>query len=150
MQHSQAAILGTEVVAPVGNAVSLVDYDQAGISCQGREHLIAEVRVVQALGADQKDVEIIGCDAGMDVVPFGDVARIDGCGAHSGTFGRTDLVSHQGQQRRDDDGGAVARCPEQLRRDEVDRRFAPAGPLYDERAFALHHQRLDGRPLVLA
>ena len=46
--------------------------------------------------------------------------------------------------------GPRPRGAQQLGGDEVHRRLAPAGALHDQRPPTVHHQRLDGRPLVVA
>ncbi len=106
-QGADPAVVGTEVVAPVRHAVRLVDHDQAGVGGQRGQHLVAEVGIVQPFRADQQDVEFAVGDPRVDVVPVGDVARVDGRGAHPGPLGGGHLVAHQRQQRRHDDRRAV-------------------------------------------
>ena len=69
---------------------------------------------------------------------------------HAGPLGGGHLVAHQRQQRRHDDRRPAPRGAQQLGGDEVHRRLAPAGALHDERPPALHDQRLDRGPLVVA
>ena len=57
-QRADAPVVGPEVVAPVGDAVRLVDHDQAGVARQLRQHVVAEVGVVQPFRADQQHVEL--------------------------------------------------------------------------------------------
>ncbi len=106
-QGPDAAVVRPEVVAPVRDAMGLVDHDEAGIRGEGRQHLVAEVGVVESLGADQQYIEFAGGHPFVDLVPLGDVSRVDRRRPHTGPFGRGDLVAHQGQQRGDDDGRAV-------------------------------------------
>ena len=56
-------VVGPEVVAPVGDAVRLVDHQQPDPLGEQRQHLGAEGRVVEPLGADQEDVDGVGAPA---------------------------------------------------------------------------------------
>ena len=127
-----AAVVGPEVVAPVGDAVRLVDDEQPGGLGQLGQHLVAEAGVVQPLGADQQHVDLAGVDRVADRLPVLDVGRVDGGRADAGPLGRLDLVAHQREQRRDDHRRPGTESAQQGGRDEVDRRLAPAGPLHDE------------------
>ena len=105
-QGADAAVVGAEVVAPVGDAVRLVDHQQAAGRGQPGQHLVAEAGVVEPLGADQQHVDLAGADRVVDRLPLLDVGRVDGDRADAGALGGRDLVAHQGEQRRDDDGRA--------------------------------------------
>ena len=144
-----AAVVGPEVVAPVGDAVRLVDDEQAGGLGQLGEHLVAERRVVQPLRADQQHVDLARVDLRADGLPVLDVGGVDGGRADAGSLGRLDLVAHQREQRRDDHGRPGAEPAQQRGGDEVDRGLAPAGLLYDEHPALLHHEGLDRGPLVV-
>jgi hypothetical protein len=63
---------------------------------------------------------------------------------------RVDLIAHERQQRRDDDGGACSPVPQQAGGDEVDRALAPAGALHDQEAAALFNHGPDGFQLAVA
>ena len=52
------AVVGPEVVAPVGDAVRLVDHEQAAGRGQAWQHLVAEAGVVEPLRADQEHVDL--------------------------------------------------------------------------------------------
>ena len=130
--------------------MGLVDDDQAGGGRQPGEHLVAEARVVEALGADQQHVGPAGADLVVHLLPLLDVAGVDRHAGDAGALRCRDLVAHQGEQRADDDGGSGTASPQQGCRDEVDRRLAPAGALHDERSAVPLHQGGDRRPLVLA
>ena len=149
-QRAEAAVVGAEVVAPVGDAVGLVDHQQAAGRGQARQHLVAEAGVVEPLGAHQQDVDLAGVDLVVDRLPLVDVGGVDRHRADAGPLGGGDLVAHQREQRADDDGRPGARLAQQLGGDEVDRRLAPPGALHDERAAGVDGERLDGGPLVLA
>ncbi len=147
---AQPAVVGAEVVPPVRDAVRLVDHQQAGGGGELGQHLVAEVGVVQPLGADQQDVDLPGGDLGLDLVPLVGVGRVDGAGVDAGPGRRLHLVAHQGEQRRDDHRRPGTAGPEQGGGDEVDRGLPPAGALDDQGAAVVDHEGLDGRPLVLA
>ena len=57
-QGADPPVVGPEVVAPVGDAVRLVDHDEAGVGGERGQHLVAEVGIVQPLGADQQHVDV--------------------------------------------------------------------------------------------
>ncbi len=149
-QGADAAVVGPEVVTPVGDAVRLVDHEQPGRRRQPGQHLVAEARVVEPLGAHQQHVDLAGIDGVVDRLPLLDVGGVDRDRPDAGPLGRRDLVAHQGQQRRHDDRRPRALCAQQQRRHEVDRRLAPAGALHHQRPAAVDRQRLDRRPLVVA
>ena len=149
-QRAQPPVVGPEVVSPVGDAVRLVDDQQAGGRGQPGQHLVAEAGVVEALGRDQQHVDEAGGDVVVDLLPLLDVGGVDGHGPDAGPLGGGDLVAHQGQERRDDHGRSGPGGPEQGGGDEVDRRLAPAGALDHQRPPPVDDQRLDRGPLVVA
>ena len=74
-------IVRPEVVAPVGDAVRLVDDEQADRALDARQDVGREAFVGEALRRDQQDVDRVGGEPGVDVVPFGLVAGVDRRGA---------------------------------------------------------------------
>ena len=144
------SVVGSEVMSPVGDAVRLVDDQQAGCGRQAGQHLVAEAGVVEPLRADQEYVDLTGGDCLMDGLPLLEIGRVDRDGADAGPLGGLDLVAHQGQQRRDDHRRAGPLGAEQKGRHEVDRRLAPPGALHDEGPALVDCQRLDRGPLVVA
>ncbi|OEV03779.1 hypothetical protein AN219_38115 [Streptomyces nanshensis] len=104
----------------------------------------------QPLRADQQHVHGPFGDLGLDRLPVLRVRGIDGAGADTGARSRGHLIPHQGEQRRDNDGGSLPGRPEQRGRDEVDGRLAPSGALDHKSPPPLGDQRLDGPPLVVA
>ena len=101
-QGADAPVVGAEVVAPVRDAVRLVDDDQAGVGCEGREDLLPESRIVEPLGGHQQDVDGALAHPGLDVRPLRGVGGVHGDGVDAGAPGRRDLVAHEGEQGRDD------------------------------------------------
>ena len=114
-EGADPAVVGPEVVAPVGDAVGLVDDQQAAGGGQPRQHLVAEAGVVEPLGAHQQHVDLTGADLLLDRLPLLDVGGVDGDRADAGALGGGDLVAHQRQQRRDDDRRAAAPRAQQQR-----------------------------------
>ena len=53
----QPAVVGPEVVAPVGDAVRLVDHHQAGPTADEGHHLVGELGVGQPFGRHQHEVD---------------------------------------------------------------------------------------------
>ncbi len=145
-----AAVVGTEVVTPVRDAVGLVDHEQPDARRQRREHPVAEVGVVEPLRADQQDVDSRLGERLFDDLPLLGVGRVDRHRVDSGPTGSLDLVAHEGQQRRHDQRRPGPASAQEGRRHEVHGRLAPAGALDDERPPPAGDQRFDGRPLVVA
>jgi hypothetical protein len=153
-QHvPHAAVVGAEIVPPVGDAVGLVDDQQPDRPCEQRQHRLAKARIVQPLGADQQQIEGVLGQGGADLVPLLTVGRIDGVGAQPQARGGGELVAHEREQRGDDQrrtggraGGGVA---QQRGGDEVDRRLAPAGPLHAQHAGAVSDDVGDRLQLVV-
>ena len=149
-QRAEPAVVGPEVVAPVGDAVRLVHHQQACARREPGEHPVPEVGVVQPLRADQEDVHLARVDGGVGGLPVAGVRRVDRDRLHPGAGGGVDLVAHQREQRRDDDRGTRTRRPQQGGGHEVHRRLAPSRALHDQRTSPLHDEGVDRGPLVVA
>ena len=126
------AVVGPEVVAPVGDAVGLVDHDHADACSEEGPDPFAEPGVVEALGADEQQVDLVGGHRAFDLVPLVDVRAVDRGRPDPDPFGCEELVAHEGQQRGDQQGGAVAPAAGQGGGQQVHGGLAPAGSLYDE------------------
>ena len=103
---AEGAVVGAKVVTPGGDAVGFVDCDERGLLAG--EHL-GEVGDAHALGCDEEELEgaveivaagLAGFVAGEAGVDAGDAE------AGGGEFGG--LVVHEGDEGRDDEGGASA------------------------------------------
>ncbi|KPC68490.1 hypothetical protein ADL26_19410, partial [Thermoactinomyces vulgaris] len=81
-EGGDAPVVGAEVVAPVGDAVGLVDDEQAAPGGELRQLVVAEGGVVEAFGADEEHVDGVLGDGLGDRVPVLGVGRVDGAGAH--------------------------------------------------------------------
>ena len=149
-ERAQPPVVGPEVVPPVGDAVRLVDDEHPGGAGELGQHLVAELGVVQTLGADEQDVDLAGLDLAVDQRPVVGVGGVDRDRVDAGALGRLDLVAHEREQRADDHRRALPAGAQQRGGHEVDRRLAPPGALHHQRPPALGHQRVDRRPLVLA
>jgi hypothetical protein len=128
--------------------VRLVDDDQPGFAGEQWQHVGGELRVVEPLGGDQQQVDLIGGDLRLQLPPLADVGGVDADRADPDLAGGGDLVPHQGQQRRDQErrpGPGVAQEPGGQ---EVHRRLAPAGPLDDQHPPAVGGDGGDGRELI--
>ncbi len=132
-QPAQHAVVGAEVMAPLADAVRLVDGHQGdGPSRQPAQH----GRLHQPLGREVQDVEpaladgapdalaLVGIDIGVE--PRCSDARLLQAG---------DLVGHQGDQGRDDDPQPVAQHAGHL----VAQALAAAGGQDGEGVAARHH-----------
>ena len=98
----QFEVVGAEVVAPLGNAVCLVDHQQ------GDRHLgdeIAKALVLQALHRDHQDLQLTAARAIHHLGSlFAALRRIDAGRRNAMGMQEGQLVLHQRQQRRDDQG----------------------------------------------
>ena len=110
-QVADAAVVGPEVVAPVADAVRLVDDQQAGGLGQPRQLLVAEARVVQPLRADQQQVDLAGRQRRSHRGPLVGVGGVHGHRAQAGPARGLDLVAHQREQRRHDQRRPAHRAP---------------------------------------
>lgn len=121
VQHRELAVFGTEIVAPLRDAMRLVDGEQRDAAAfqQGQE-----ARVQQALRGDVKQVQIARQQGAFDPLCVLRVQRgIEEFGAHAELAQRLDLVLHQRDQRRDHNADAVA----QQRRHLIAQRLAATG-----------------------
>ena len=143
-------VVGPEVVAPVADAVRLVDDEQADRSLDRGKDPVREGLVAEALGRDQQDVDRVGREPRLDVVPLGRVARVDRRGVEAQPAGHRDLVAHEGEERADDERRPVALVAADPRRDPVDEALAPARALDDERPLPVADHGLDRLALALA
>lgn len=146
-QVAQPAIVGAEVVAPVADAVRLVDHQHPEPAHQVGQLLGTERRVVEALGRDEQHIDLVAVERCEHVAPLVRVGGVDRDSAHAHALGRGDLVAHEREQRRHQHGGPCAPATQQERRDEVHGRLAPSRALHDERAPTPVDQRLDGLEL---
>ncbi|MEZ4237109.1 MAG: hypothetical protein R3F59_13335 [Myxococcota bacterium] len=99
------AVRRAEVVAPGRDAVGLVDHDHR--RRQPREEALP-LHVVELLGRHEQHRELAAGGAGADVVVGGVVlVGVDGAGRDAEALAEVaELVAHQRQQRRDDQGDA--------------------------------------------
>ena len=138
---ADASIVGAEVVAPVADAVGLIDDEQARPGSEVGQLLRAERGIVEPLGAHQEDVDLIVGQGLAHLGPVEGVRRIHRHRADPRPGRCGDLVTHEGQQRRDDDRRPRSVGPQQRRRDEVDRRLAPSRALDDQHPLAIPDER---------
>ena len=150
-EPADAPVVGPEVVAPVGDAVGLVDDEQAD-----RSRGSAAARRVTKRSLPRRSGEISRTSTAS-------AASASSTAAHSSTLpewivcraqpepaGHRDLVAHQREQRADDERRAVALVAQDARRDPVDEALAPARSLDDERPAAVADDRLDRLALAFA
>jgi hypothetical protein len=130
--------------------VGLVHDEQADALDEQRQHPLAELRVVQALGADQQEVDRVGVELLADGIPVVAVRRVDRHRADAEPPGGGDLVAHEREERADEERRARALTPQQRGGEEVHRALAPAGALHAEDAAAIGHQVADGLELVFS
>ena len=100
--RAQHPVVRAEIVAPLGHAMRLVDREQRDFRAFEQR---LEPRGRSAFGGDIEQIERAAAESlgGGGVVAVGRGHR---GGADARGRGRTDLVMHQRDQRRDDDGRA--------------------------------------------
>ena len=132
-EPADAPVVRPEVVAPVADAVRLVDHEQPDAAPQRGQHGLAEALVRQPLGRDHQDVDLVVGDRGLGPVPLLDVAGVDGHGTQAQAVRGAQLVAHEREQRADDERRPLPAIAQHPRREPVHEALAPPGPLHDER-----------------
>ena len=103
-QTCQLAIFGAELVAPLRDAMRLVDREQR--ERQARQPIHRAV-AQQPLGRDIQQIELLLDQVARDAARLGRIELgVQRAGRHANLPQRRDLVVHQRDQRRDDHGGA--------------------------------------------
>ena len=103
-QNLELAILGPEVVAPLRDAVRLVDGKQCNVVArEKRQRAVLQ----QPLRRDVQEIEIAGREAPLDFVLLAAIQRrVQKRGTDAGFLQGVDLILHQRDERRHDDAGA--------------------------------------------
>ncbi len=96
-QFRDPLVVGAEVEPPVGDAVRLVD-DQQATAAQGGHRPGQEVGVSQAFGGDEQHVDSVPGEFVEDKVPVVAVGGVHGGGADPDALGGSDLIAHQREQ----------------------------------------------------
>ena len=78
------AVVGAEVMAPITDAVRLVDDEQTAPPGEVGQLLGAEPGVVEAFRAHEQDVHLIGVQGRAHLVPLGGVGGVHGHRPHPG------------------------------------------------------------------
>ena len=146
---ADAAVVGPEVVAPVGDAVHLVDDDQPRPAADERHDLVRELGVGEPLGRDDQQVDRVVAQRVGQLVDRGVVGRVDRHAAQAEPAGGLDLVAHEREQRRDQQRRPEPLLAQQVGGEEVDRRLAPPGALHHEHPRPVVHERLDRLALIV-
>ena len=141
-------VVGPEVVAPVGDAVDLVDDDQARSTGDDRRPPGEELGVGQSLGRHEEEIDLVGLHPVGDLGPVLLVARVDGRGLDAEPLSGLQLVAHERQQRRDEQRRPETLTAEEMGGEEVDGALAPPGPLHEQHPPALVDQGRDRLPLT--
>ncbi len=147
VQHGERAVFGAEVVAPLAHAVRLVDGEQAqGALLVQVVQQAQKARRVQPLGRHVQQRDGAGLQAEFHVLRGVPVQRaVEERRFHPGLVQRADLVVHQRDQRRDDDGHAVARLLARNGRNLVAQALAAPGGHQHQRVATADHMVNDGR-----
>lgn len=99
--------------------MSLVDDEQADRPADRRKDTGDKFLVAKALGRDQKDIDLIGSQLPLDLLPLLSIARMNRGRPDSEPAGHGDLVAHEREERADDQGRPVPGVTSEARRDPV-------------------------------
>jgi hypothetical protein len=88
-------VVRPEVVAPVGDAVRLVDHQQPHRAGEQRHHVVAELSVVKSFRADQQQVGGARGQPIADLGPGLPIRAVDRVGPQAKPLRGRDLVTHQ-------------------------------------------------------
>ena len=142
----QPTVFQTEIVSPVGDAVRLIDHEQADPhSRKSRLHIVCK----QGLGRDQDEVDLPANDSLKHFFPSVSGLTVQCLAAQAHPLGRLDLILHEYKKGADDKRRAGAAAAQKLRTREVDHALSPAGALNDERP-PVQERRLDRLILAVA
>ena len=134
---------------PIRDAMRFVDHQQAN-ACGNRHQDVFDKFVVgQPFWRNQQSVHLALAHVLLEGRPVFSIGRIDGLCANSQSTGGFDLVPHQGEQWRNNEGRATPRFPQNPRGDEVDRALSPSGALHHKQTATSVDQRIYGFPLPL-
>ena len=147
---AQALIVRPEIVSPVGDAVRLVDHQQAQRVGDGHEHAVHEFVIGQPFRRHQQRIRFAAMNECLDLRPIGLVGGVDSHRPHAVALRTVDLVAHQGQERRHDQRRAPPTLAQQPGGDEVDGALAPTRAFHDEESTPSAHKRVNGLPLAVA
>ena len=77
--------------------MGLVDYEQADPLREHREHLGAELGVVEPFRRDEQQVDVVGFEVALDLGPGIAVRGVHGVGAQAEPLRGSHLVAHEGK-----------------------------------------------------
>ena len=145
---TQPAIVGTEVVTPVRDAVRLVTDQRERAALHRVEYSLAKARVRQPLRGDQQEVDLVSSDPRFGLGPGVDVRRVDRDGGQVEPLGGRDLISHESEQRGHNDRGPPSPVAQHACRREVDGRLAKTGARNQQCPATLGGDRCDRLDLL--
>ena len=128
---------------PVRDTVRLIHHEQPHPLNQLRKLLFTEPRIIQPLRRHQQDIHLICGELTADLFPLRGVRRVDRLRAHTSPLSRRNLITHQRQQRRNNQCWAGSLSPQQRGRHKIHGRLTPTGPLNHQRPTPTPHKRLD-------
>ncbi len=147
-QVAQPPVVGAEIVAPVADAVRLVDDEHPDAAHERRQLLLAKAGLLSLSGETSRTSTSSRSSCPSTSVHSCALVELIATARTPARSAARDLIAHERQQRRHEHGRPRTLTPQQQRRDEIDRRLAPAGALHHQRAAAPFDERLDR--LVLA
>ena len=137
-------VVRSEIVAPIGDAVGLVDDEEGDALRDLRQHLITKALVAKPLGRNEQDVHFISLKALFHVLPMLSIVGRDSHGVDPHAHRGCNLVPHQRQQWRDQERRPGSGFAQQPGRNEVDEALAPSGLLHYQQPATAFHDVADG------
>src|SRR5205814_1768484 len=98
-----APVIRPKVMAPVRDAMGLIDNEESNLMRDGQQSLFHEGAVAQPFGRNEQQIHLASVKSSFDRLPFGLVGALgsDSLGAQPYPAGRKHLVAHQRKQRGD-------------------------------------------------
>jgi len=146
VQHAQAQVVFAEIVAPLADAMGLVDGKEAEqTALVERIELGQKARRGQALGGGIEHHQLAGHHHAFDALHIVKLqCAVEEGGGHADFIQRAHLIVHQRNQRRHDDGDALACTVAGDGRHLVTQALAATGGHQDQGVAAAGHVVDDG------
>ena len=109
--------------------MNFVDDGEPGPAADERHDLVGKGRICESLGRDHDDIHLVCIEEGHKLADRVVGRRVDGEGPQPQSFRSINLVSHEREQRRDEQGWPKPLFPQEVSGDEVDGTLAPASSL---------------------
>ena len=145
-----AAVIGTEIVTPIGDAMGFVHDKHADAALDDRKKFLQEFSVAETFRRNHKDVHPVLLQSGFYRGPFGNVFAVDGDGADAEFFGSENLIAHERKQGTYKQGRASTSISQDFCGEEINNALAPPGALNYQDSLPSVGREIDSFPLAVA